>query len=62
MDNTNMMKAFMLLADITEATDEEKVESQARIVFATPGIIKPDNWDALPLEEKQKRLDRVKAL
>ena len=57
---TDMMKAFMLLADITAVTDEEKVESQARIVFAIPGIIKPDNWDELPIEEKQKRLNKVK--
>ena len=59
-DNTQMMKMFMLMAEMSAETEEDKVNVQADIVFRTPGIIKPDNWDTLPLEEKKSRLEKVK--
>ena len=61
-DNTQMMKMFMLMAEMSAETEEDKVNAQADIVFRTPGIIKPDNWDTLPLEEKKSRLEKVKSV
>ncbi len=59
-DTTDIMKAFMVLAEMGAKTEEDKVEAQADILFRTPGIIKPDNWDTLPLEERKSRLDKLK--
>ncbi len=59
-DVTGIMKVFMLLAEASAETEEDKVNAQADILFRTPGIIKPDNWDTLPLEEKKSRLEKVK--
>ena len=56
------MKMFMMLQDIETSVDtkvEEIIERKERIVFATPGIIKPDNWEALSNNEKLKRLNKV---
>tara|TARA_A100001391_G_scaffold38037_2_gene20981 strand:- start:498 stop:689 length:192 start_codon:yes stop_codon:yes gene_type:complete len=59
MDNTNMMKMFLALGGLTAQTMEEKVKYKEKIVFATPGIIKPDNWDTLSMEEKLNRLNKI---
>lgn len=61
-DVTGIMKMFMLMAEMSADTEEDKVEAQADILFRTPGIIKPDNWDELPLEEKKSRLEKVKSV
>ena len=59
MDNTQMMKMFLALGGLTAQTMEEKLAYKERIVFATPGIIKPDNWEELPLEERLSRLEKL---
>ncbi len=59
-DVTGIMKVFMLLAEASAETEEDKVNAQADILFRTPGIIKPDNWDTLPLEDKKSRIEKVK--
>ena len=58
----NFMKMFMMLQDIETSVDtkvEEIIERKERIVFATPGIIKPSNWETLSNNEKLKRLNKV---
>ena len=60
METTGIMKMFMLMAEMGEETPEGKVAAQADIVFRTPGIIKPEGWEALPLEEKKRRLELLK--
>ena len=62
MIDTNVMKIFMTMAEMGPDTEEGKVAAQARILFATPGIIRPDNWDDLPLKEKKRRLELVKGV
>ena len=56
------MKMFMMLQDMNTSIDtkvEEIIERKERIVFATPGIIKPSNWETLSNNEKLKRLNKV---
>ena len=58
----NFMKMFMMLQDIETSVDtkvEEIIERKERIVFATPGIIKPKDWETLSNNEKLKRLNKV---
>ena len=59
------MKMFMMLQDIETSVDtkvEEIIKRKERIVFATEGIIKPDNWETLSNNEKLKRLNKVQNL
>ena len=55
------MKAFMILGDLTNEKEsrEDKLKYKERIVFATPGIIKPEDWDSLPIEEREKRIQKI---
>tara|TARA_R100001129_G_scaffold174248_1_gene146437 strand:- start:969 stop:1160 length:192 start_codon:yes stop_codon:yes gene_type:complete len=59
MDNVNMMKMFLALGGLTAQTMEEKVKYKEKIVFATPGIIKPKDWDTLSMDEKLSRLNKL---
>jgi hypothetical protein len=45
------------MGEVTAQTQEEKVAYKERIVFATEGMIKPEDWDSLNINEKEKRLD-----
>ena len=71
MNNINMMKAFMLLGDLsTKETDklsDEHVKYKERIAFATmrasiPDWQPPSNWDSLSNEEKNKRLKKLQSV
>ena len=62
MDNTQMMKMFLALGGLTAQTMEEKLAYKERIVFATPGIIKPDNWETLSQEERLNRLEKLESV
>ena len=66
MNNTaNFMKMFMMLQDMSAPSDtnvKETIKRKERIVFATPGIIKPDDWETLSNNEKLKRLNKVQNL
>ena len=71
MNNINMMKAFMLLGDLSTKQGEElsdmAVKYQERIAFATmrasiPDWQPPSNWDSLTNEEKNKRLKKLKSV
>ena len=56
---------FMTLQDMNTSIDikvEEIIERKERIVFATPGIIKPNDWETLSNNEKLKRLNKVQNL
>ena len=56
MESPTLMKLFLNLIDNGTQDREQKIKSQARIIFATKGIIKPDNWEKLSLDEKKKEL------
>lgn len=61
-NTTNFMQMFMMLQDMNTSIDtkvEEIIKRKERIVFATPGIIKPSNWETLSNNEKLKRLNKV---
>jgi hypothetical protein len=65
MNTTNFMKMFMTLQDMNTSIDikvEEIIERKERIVFATPGIIKPSDWETLSNNEKLKRLNKIQNL
>ena len=64
-NTTNFMKMFMMLQDMSTPIDlkvEEIIKRKERIVFATPGIIKPNDWETLSNNEKLKRLNKVQNL
>ena len=66
MNNTaNFMKMFMVLQDMRAPSDanvKEIIKRKERIVFATPGIIKPNDWETLSDQEKINRLNKVQNL
>ena len=64
-NTTDFMKMFMMLQDMSAPIDakvEEIIKRKERIVFATPGIIKPNDWETLSDQEKINRLNKVQNL
>lgn len=59
MEQINFMKMFMAMSDMASETREQKLANRERIVFATHGIIKPEDWDTLPMEEREARIDNL---
>ena len=59
MEQINFMKMFMAMSDMASETREQKLANRERILFATHGIIKPQDWDTLPMEEREKRIDNL---
>ena len=56
------MQMFMMLQDMSTPENtsvKEIIKRKERIVFATPGIIKPNDWDSLSDDEKLNRLNKV---
>ena len=71
MSNINMMKAFMLLGDLSTKQGDElsdmAVKYQEKIAFATmrasiPDWQPPSDWDKLSNAEKHKRLKKLKSV
>ena len=60
MDNKNLMKMFIHFGQGDEQTLEDKIKYESRIVFAAPGMIKPDNWEKLTLEDRGGKLKVMK--
>ena len=59
MDKIDFMKMFLKMGSMTNQTDKEALAYQERIIFATDGIIKPENWDELSFKERQKRMNKL---
>ena len=59
MDKIDFMKMFLKMGSMTNQTDKEALAYQERIIFATDGVIKPENWDELSFEERQKRMNKL---
>lgn len=59
-NETNFLKMFMILNEMSGLDKETQLKADERLVFATNGIIKPSNWDTLPIEERQKRINKLK--
>ena len=57
LDKLQLMRMFLVMGEMTDQTQKEKVSYQERIIFSTEGIIKPEDWDNLSLDEREKRLD-----
>tara|TARA_R100000655_G_C2986396_1_gene192467 strand:+ start:220 stop:411 length:192 start_codon:yes stop_codon:yes gene_type:complete len=57
MDKINFMKMFLKIGTLANQDDKQALAFQERIVFATEGIIKPEDWDNLTFEERKKRMD-----
>jgi hypothetical protein len=49
-----IMRMFAAIASM-DPDEEQAQKQQERILFATPGVIKPENWDKLTLKERQER-------
>ena len=71
MNNINMMKAFMLLGDLSTKQGEElsdmAVKYQERIAFATmrasiPDWQPPSDWNSLTNKQKLERLDKLQSV
>ena len=71
MSNINMMKAFMLLGDLSTKQEDklrdEHVKYKERIAFSTmrasiPNWKPPSNWNSLTNEEKLNRLDKLQSV
>ena len=71
MNNINMMKAFMLLGDLStkeaDKLSDEHVKYKERIAFATmrasiPDWQPPSDWDTLSNKEKLDRLDKLQSV
>ena len=62
MENVNMMKMFLALGGLTSQTMEEKIAYKEKIIFSTPGIIKPENWETLSQEERLNRLEKLETI
>ena len=63
----NHLKTVSLVSALFAITESDKnpegsVEQRARFYKTIPGIIWPNDWDELPLEERKKRLDRLDSL
>lgn len=51
---------FNIMCQNDEKTPEARlkvVEQRARFYKSMPGLIWPEDWDELPLEEKERRID-----
>ena len=55
----DFMKMFLKMGTLANQDDKQALAFQERIVFATEGVIKPDDWDELPFEERKKRMDKL---
>jgi len=69
MDTLSMLKAFMVMTDMTTSKDEDiksKLATKQRMVFATmrsvnPYWEQPSDWDTITDEEKLERLERIQS-
>tara|TARA_R110000824_G_scaffold72964_3_gene185959 strand:+ start:645 stop:836 length:192 start_codon:yes stop_codon:yes gene_type:complete len=59
MDKIDFMKLFLKMGSIGIQTKEEALAFQERIVFSTEGVIRPNDWDKLQFEERQKRMNQL---
>jgi hypothetical protein len=52
-----MLGALRMFAAIASMNpDEEQAQKdRERLMFATPGIIRPEGWEQLPMEERKRR-------
>ena len=57
MDKIDFMKMFLKMGTLANQNDKEALAFQERIVFATEGGIKPENWETLSFDERKKRMD-----
>ena len=71
MNNINMMKAFMLLGDLStkqaDKLSDEHVKYKERIAFATmrasiPNWQPPSDWNNLTNKQKLDRLDKLQSV
>ena len=59
MDPLPVLRMFAALATVTSRTPEEEARAHADLLRRTPGIVMPEGWDALPLEERQRRIGQA---
>lgn len=57
MDKIEFMKMFLMMGSMTGQTKEEELAYKERIIFATEGVIKPNDWGALPFDERERRME-----
>jgi hypothetical protein len=69
MDSIKAMKMFLAMGELTnqKETKEDKLKYQERIVFATmkaniPDWKPPSNWYKLSIEEREKRIKKLKTI
>jgi len=53
--------SLSLCAEGQGAEEEAKaIEAEARIYFAIPGIVRPEDWDELSASDKKERIEKVR--
>jgi hypothetical protein len=57
MDKIEFMKMFLMMGSMTGQTKEEELEYKERIIFATEGVIKPNDWEDLSFAERERRME-----
>tara|TARA_R110002096_G_scaffold92520_2_gene209132 strand:+ start:591 stop:806 length:216 start_codon:yes stop_codon:yes gene_type:complete len=69
MENFKAMKMFLSMGELTngQSSKEEKLKQEERIIFATmrasiPDWQPPTDWQQLPAEEREKRINALKKL
>lgn len=56
------VKAICAVGALLTDTPEERAKWDKRMLSTVPGIDFPENFDSLPVEEQQKRLDAAKGV
>tara|TARA_B110000285_G_scaffold161828_1_gene180756 strand:- start:470 stop:685 length:216 start_codon:yes stop_codon:yes gene_type:complete len=69
MDKLKGMHMFLSMVELTngQSTKEEKLKQEERIIFATmrasiPDWQPPADWQQLPAEERERRINALKKL
>jgi len=56
-DPISLMKMWLYMGELTNQTRKEKLAYKELIIFSTHGIIKPEDWEGLSFEEREKRIE-----
>lgn len=48
---------WLYMGELTNQTRKEKLAYKELIIFSTHGIIKPEDWEGLSFEEREKRIE-----
>lgn len=63
MNQLETLKMFSAMQDIItqnkKTNIKQWIKNKEKLIFATHGIIRPENWDKLSDKEKEKRINKT---